>query len=90
MTKAELASAVAEETEMTQKQATAAIDALITAIKGSLAEGNKVGLMGFGRFSVKERKARIGRNPRTGEELKIPARKVVMFSAGKGLKDAVL
>lgn len=88
MTKADLAAAVAE-TGMTKKQATAAVDAMIDSIKGALAKGESVRLVGFGTFSVKNRKARIGRNPRTGEELKIKAKKVPAFSAGKGLKDAV-
>ena len=88
MTKADLAAAVAE-TGMTKKQATAAVDAIIDSIKGALAKGESVRLVGFGTFSVKNRKARIGRNPRTGEELKIKAKKVPAFSAGKGLKDAV-
>lgn len=88
MTKADLAAAVAE-TGMTKKQATAAVDTIIDSIKGALAKGESVRLVGFGTFSVKKRKARIGRNPRTGEELKIKAKKVPAFSAGKGLKDAV-
>ena len=88
MTKADLAAAVAE-TGMTKKQATAAVDTIINSIKGALAKGESVRLVGFGTFSVKKRKARIGRNPRTGEELKIKAKKVPVFSAGKGLKDAV-
>ncbi len=88
MTKADLAAKVAE-TGMTKKQAAAAVDTVIDAIKGSLAKGESVRLVGFGTFSVKKRKARIGRNPRTGEELKIKAKNVPVFSAGKGLKDAV-
>ncbi len=89
MTKADLAAKVAEETGMTKKQAATAVDTVIDAIKGSLAKGESVRLVGFGTFSVKDRKARIGRNPRTGEELKIKAKTVPVFSAGKGLKDAV-
>ena len=89
MTKADLASAVAEATKMTQKQSEAAVNSVIAAIKEALASGEDVRLVGFGTFSVKKRKARIGRNPRTGEELKIPAKKVPAFSPGKGLKDAV-
>lgn len=88
MTKADLASKVAE-SGMTKKDAAAAVDAVIVAIKDALAEGEKVSLIGFGTFSVKERKARTGRNPRTGEKLEIPAKKVPVFSPGKGLKDAV-
>ena len=88
MTKADLAAKVAE-TGMTKKQAEAAVDVIIDSIKGALAKGDSVRLVGFGTFSVKKRKARVGRNPRTGAELKIAAKKVPVFSAGKALKDAV-
>ena len=88
MAKADLVARVAE-TGMTKKQAAAAVDAMIGAIKKSLSKGEKVSLVGFGSFSVKRRKARTGRNPRTGRPLKIAAKKVPAFSAGKGLKDAV-
>ena len=89
MTKADLAAAVAEETGMTKKQAEAAVNSVVAAIKGSLAKGEDVRLVGFGTFSVKKRKARTGRNPRTGKKLRIPAKKVPAFSPGKGLKDSV-
>ena len=75
---------------MTQKDAGAAVDAVIAGIKGALAKGEKVSLVGFGAFSVRKRKARTGRNPQTGKLLKIKAKKVAAFSAGKGLKDAVM
>lgn len=88
MTKADLISAVAE-TGMSKKEAAAAVDAVIDAIKGALAKGEKVSLIGFGSFSVKKRKARTGRNPQTGKAMKIKAKNVPVFSAGKGLKDAV-
>ena len=88
MNKADLVSAVAE-TGITKKQAAQAVDAVIDAIKKAMAKGDKVSLVGFGSFSVKKREARTGRNPRTGKALKIPAKKVPVFSAGKGLKDAV-
>ncbi len=88
MTKAGLISAVAE-TGMSKKEAAAAVDAAIDAIKGALAKGEKVSLIGFGSFSVKKRKARTGRNPQTGKAIKIKAKNVPVFSAGKGLKDAV-
>lgn len=88
MTKADLVAAVAEK-DMTKKQASAAVDAFIDAIKGALSEGDKVSLVGFGSFSVKKRKARTGRNPRTGKTIKIKAKKVPSFSPGKSLKDAV-
>ena len=89
MTKADLVSAVAE-TGMTKKEAAAAVDAVMGAIKGSLAKGEKVQLIGFGTFSVKKRKARTGRNPQTGKAIKIKAKKVPAFSAGKALKEAVM
>ena len=90
MTKADLAATVAEETGMTKKQAEAAVNSVVAAIKGSLANGEDVRLVGFGTFSVKKRKARTGRNPRTGKKLRIPAKKVPAFSPGKGLKDSVM
>jgi len=88
MTKADLAAQVAE-TGLTKKQAGAAVDTIIDAITGALAKGEKVSLIGFGSFSVKKRKARTGRNPQTGEAIKIKAKTVPVFSAGKTLKDAV-
>ena len=88
MTKADLVAAVAE-IGMTKKDAAAAVDTVIGAITGALAKGDKVSLLGFGSFSVKKRKARTGRNPQTGAALKIKAKKVPAFSAGKALKDAV-
>ena len=88
MTKADLVSAVAG-TGMTKKQASAAVDAMISSITGALKKGDKVSLIGFGSFSVKKRKARTGRNPQTGKAIKIKAKNVPAFSAGKALKDAV-
>lgn len=88
MTKADLVAAVSE-TGMTKKQAAAAVDAVIDSITGALKKGDKVSLVGFGSFSVRKRKARTGRNPQTGKGLKIPAKKVPVFSVGKALKDAV-
>jgi len=88
MTKADLVAEVAK-TGITKKEAAAAVDAIIAAVKGALAKGDKVSLVGFGSFSVKKRKARTGRNPQTGKAIKIKAKKVPVFSAGKGLKDAV-
>ena len=88
MTKADLVAKVAE-TGMTKKDAAAAVDAVIDGIKGALAKGDKVSLVGFGSFSVKKRAARTGRNPQTGAPLKIKAKKIPVFSAGKALKDAV-
>ena len=88
MTKADLVAAVAE-TGMTKKQAAAAVDAMIGAITGALAKGDRVSLVGFGSFTVVAKPAREGRNPRTGEKIKIPASKNVKFAPGKGLKDSV-
>ena len=72
-----------------KKQVGAAIDAALVAIKDALSQGEKVQLIGFGSFSVAERFARTGRNPRTGKPLKIPAKKVPKFVAGKALREAV-
>jgi DNA-binding protein HU-beta len=88
MTKADIIAAVAE-TGITKKEAGVAVDAAIDAIKASLAKGEKVSLVGFGSFSVKKRKARTCRNPQTGDAIEIKAKNVPVFSAGKGLKDAV-
>ena len=88
MTKQELIDAVAE-VGITKKQAGEAVNAVFDSIKGALAKGEKVSLVGFGSFSVKKRAAREGRNPRTGKPLKIKAKKVPVFKAGKALKDSV-
>lgn len=89
MTKADLISKVASKAELTKAEAAKAIDATIEAIKEALKKNDKVTLVGFGSFYVTKRKARKGRNPRTGQEIKIPATKVPKFTAGKALKDAV-
>lgn len=89
MTKGELIEAIASGAGLTKADAGRAIDATISAIKKSLKKNKKVTIVGFGTFSVSKRKARTGRNPQTGEEIKIPATKVPKFTAGKGLKDAV-
>lgn len=89
MTKADLISKVASKAELTKAEAAKAIDATIEAIKEALKKNEKVTLVGFGSFYVSKRKARKGRNPRTGQEIKIPATKVPKFTAGKALKDAV-
>ncbi len=88
MVKADLISKVAE-VGITKKQAGEVVDALFGAIKEALAEGDKVSLIGFGTFSVKERAAREGRNPRTGKKINIPKKKIPVFKPGKELKDAV-
>lgn len=88
MTKQDLVNEVAE-VGITKKQAADAVNAIFDTIKDALAKGEKVSLVGFGSFSVKKREAREGRNPRTGEPLKIAAKTVPIFKAGKALKDAV-
>ncbi|GFN21758.1 HU family DNA-binding protein [Moorellaceae bacterium AZ2] len=89
MNKAELVASVAEKADITKKDAEKAVNALFASIEEALAKGDKVQLVGFGTFEVKERAARVGRNPRTGEEIAIAATKVPVFKAGKALKDAV-
>ena len=89
MTKAELVDSLAEETELSKRQVGEVVDLLLDEIKGALVKGDKVQLIPFGSFVVRERKKREGRNPKTGEKLVIAARKVPAFSAGKGLRDAV-
>ena len=89
MTKADLIDKVATETNLTRKDSDQAIDAVIHAISGALAKGDKVTLVGFGSFEIRERAARKGRNPQTGKEINIATRKVPVFKAGKALKDAV-
>lgn len=89
MNKAELITAAAEKAGLSKKDTEAAIAAAIDAITAALAEGDKVQLVGFGGFEVKERAARIGRNPRTKESIEIPASKTPVFKAGKALKDIV-
>lgn len=89
MNKAELVSAVAEKAEMSKKDAEKAVKAVFEVIEESLAQSEKVQLVGFGTFEVKDRAARTGRNPQTKEEIQIPAAKVPGFKAGKALKDAV-
>jgi DNA-binding protein HU-beta len=89
MNKTELINAVAEKAELSKKDATNAVDAVFDVITGSLQNNEKVQLIGFGNFEVRERAARKGRNPQTGEEIEIPASNVPAFKPGKALKDAV-
>ena len=89
MKKVELVEAVAEATGLTKVDAGRAIDATFAAITGALKDGDKVPLVGFGTFAVSKRAAREGRNPQTGETVKIAARNAVTFKAGSALKDAV-
>ena len=89
MTKDELVDAIANEAAISKNDAATALKAMTSAISGALANGQDVALVGFGTFSVTQRAARDGRNPRTGESIQIPASRAVKFKAGKGLKDAV-
>ncbi|MCM1284587.1 MAG: HU family DNA-binding protein [Acetobacter sp.] len=89
MNKTELVAAVAEKAELSKKDADAAVTAVLDAVKEALADGDKVSLVGFGTFSVKERAARTGINPLTKEPMSIAASKVPAFKAGAALKDAV-
>lgn len=89
LTKADLIDKVADKTKLTKKDSDKVIDAVVKAITSSLAKGDKVTLVGFGSFEVRKRAARKGRNPQTGKEISIPARKVPTFRAGKALRDAV-
>ena len=89
MNRAELAAQVADAAGLSKSDADSAVAATLDAIKGSLADGDSVTLIGFGTFSVSQREARTGRNPSTGAQINIPAKKVAKFSAGKALKDAV-
>ncbi len=89
MNKTELVDAVASAADLSKPAATKAVDAVLSSITDALAEGDKVTLIGFGNFEVRERSARTGRNPKTNEPIDIPATKVPAFKAGKKLKDAV-
>lgn len=89
MNKNELIAAVADKTGMSKAAAGEAVDATFDVISGSLKQGDEVKVLGFGNFSVTERAATTGRNPRTGETIQIKASKSPKFKAGKGLKDAI-
>jgi len=89
MTKAELIDKISSGAKLSKADAQKALDSTLNSIKRALKKGQKAALVVFGTFSVVKRKARKGRNPRTGEELKIPAAKVPKFTAGKALKEAV-
>ena len=89
MNKAELINAAAEKTGLSKKDTEAVITAALDVITEALSENEKVQLVGFGSFEVKGRAARIGRNPRTQQQIEIPASKTPVFKAGKALKDAV-
>ena len=89
MNKTELVAAVAAKAELSKKDAEAAVAAVVSSITDALADGDKVSLVGFGTFEVRNRAARAGQNPRTGEKINIAAAKAPAFKAGKALKDAV-
>ena len=87
--KIDLVNVVANEANLSKKDANAAVDAMLASIKTSLENGDVVTLTGFGKFEVRDRAPRKGRNPQTGEEIEIPATKVPAFKAGKLLREAV-
>ena len=89
MNKADLISAVAQQSGLTKKDSEAALDALVSVVEETLSQGEKVVLVGFGTFETKNRAARKGRNPQTKEAITIPASKAPVFKAGKALKDKV-
>ena len=87
MNKATLIARIADKTDLTRKQAEAAVNAFTETVLEALKDGDKVQMMGFGTFEIKERAARVGRKPSTGETIEIPAKKIPTFKAGKGFKD---
>ena len=89
MNKSELIDAIADGADISKAAASRALDSVIDAVSNALKGGDQVTIVGFGTFTVRERAARTGRNPRTGEEIKIAAAKVPAFKPGKALKDAV-
>ncbi|MBL0107196.1 MAG: HU family DNA-binding protein [Ignavibacteria bacterium] len=89
MTKEELIDKLASDAKITKVQARAALESFMDSIKKTLKKGGKISLVGFGTFSISKRKARIGRNPETGKEIKIAAKKVAKFKAGKTLAEHV-
>lgn len=89
MNKTELIGSISDKSGLTKKDAEKALSALIDSIQEALVQGDKVQLIGFGTFEVKERAERKGRNPQTNKEITIPASKSPTFKAGKGLKDSI-
>ena len=87
MNKATFIARIADKTDLTRKQAEAAVNAFTETVLEALKDGDKVQMMGFGTFEIKERAARVGRKPSTGETIEIPAKRVPSFKAGKGFKD---
>jgi DNA-binding protein HU-beta len=89
MNKSELTDAVANAADLSRASAARAVDAMINAVAAALKEGDQISMVGFGTFMVRERSARSGRNPRTGETINIKASKVPWFKPGKALRDAI-
>ena len=89
MTKAELVEKVADQINLTKKQTEIVVNTLFQSITDSLGEGDKVELRGFGSFRVRQRDARVGRNPKSGEKVEVPAKKIPFFKAGKELRELV-
>jgi len=89
MNKTELIEIIAKDTGQSKASAAAAVDSMIEGITKSLKKGNSITFVGFGTFSISQRRARTARNPQTGEAIKVPKRRVARFKPGKALKDAV-
>ena len=89
MNKGQLIEAIAKDAKITKAQAGGALDAFVKNVQVSLRQGDKVTIVGFGTFSASNRAARMGRNPQTGQPIRIPAKRVAKFSAGKALKAAI-
>jgi DNA-binding protein HU-beta len=89
MNKAQLVEAIAKDANITKSQAQGAVDSFVNSVQRTLKRGQKVTLVGFGTFSTSKRRARTGRNPQTGRPIKIPAKRVAKFVAGKSLKDSI-
>ena len=89
MNKAELVEAVAKDANISKVQAQDALNSFASNVQSTLKSGGKITLVGFGTFSTSKRSARVGRNPQTGDSIRIPAKTVAKFSAGKALKDAI-
>ena len=89
MTKAELVEKVANQINLTKKQTEVVVNTVFSSITDSLAEGKKVELRGFGSFRIRQRNARVGRNPKSGQKVDVPSKKVPFFKAGKELRELV-
>ena len=89
MTKAEVVTSLMDKTGISRKQAIDAVEIFLDSIKSALMQGEKVSLVGFGTFHIKEKNARNGRNPRTGEQIQIPAKRVPVFKPGKSFREEI-